>query len=134
MLVKIGKSIEIDVDANKLPANVMQHVVYIGLRNILMDAHAGITEEKHPGQVTEVSRAVAEKKLSAMYAGEVRAIAERETDPVRATALDIAERKARAEWKQTAGKEDKFDNPRKRAAEYLEKHPEIMEAAEAIMA
>lgn len=134
MLVKIGKDIEIDVDANKLPANAIEHVIYIGLRNILMDAHAGVTEEKYPGQVQETSRQVALKKLDAMYAGEIRVIAERETDPVRQTALDIAERKVRAEWKKTAGKEDKFDNPRKRAAEYLEQHPEIMAAAQAIMA
>jgi hypothetical protein len=132
MLVKIGKELEMDVDVDRLPANVMGHVVYIGLRNMLMDAHAGVTEEKFPGQVKEASKAIAMKKLDAMYAGEAGAFGGRETDPIRQVALDIAERKARKEWK-PASPEEKFDNPRKRAATYLEAHPEILEAAKAIM-
>jgi hypothetical protein len=96
MLVKIGKGIALDCDMSKLGlppesalSDVAAHIVYLGLRNTLMDAHAGITTDQE-GYVAS-SRAVSEKKLAAMYAGEVRATGgTRETDPVRAEAKRLA--------------------------------------------
>src|SRR5205823_3296487 len=64
MLVNAGKGIEVDVRVHDLPTQVMDHVVKIGLRNLLMDAHAGKSPEE--------SRVKVEAKLAAMYAGEVR--------------------------------------------------------------
>lgn len=129
MLVKVGKGIELEVDVTRFNSEVMDHIIKIGLRNILMDAHASATEEKYGDEFESVARAMAEKKLEVMYSGVVRVIAERETDPVRSMALDIAERLARAEWRKKPDGE-KFDNPRKRAAEYLDQHPDVMARAE----
>lgn len=74
MNVNIGKGIALDIDTAKIPANVMDHVVMIGLRNILMDSHAGITKETHPDNAarTDAAKGVAMKKLDAMLAGELR--------------------------------------------------------------
>jgi hypothetical protein len=64
MLVDCGKSIMVDVRVDELSKQVMDHVVNIGLRNLLMDAHAGKQgEEAH----TKVNN-----KLAAMYAGDIR--------------------------------------------------------------
>lgn len=96
MLVKIGKGIELDCDLSKLAlppesalSDVAAHIVYLGLRNTLMDAHAGITSDMD--DYVAKSQAVSEKKLAAMYAGEVRAAGgTRETDPVRSEAKRLA--------------------------------------------
>lgn len=91
MLVNIGKSIELDVNAEALPANALEHVIRMGLRNILMDSHASITKDTNPDDFAEVSKAVAEKKLAALMAGEVRVVGTREGDPVRAEAKRAAQ-------------------------------------------
>lgn len=88
MKVQIGKGIEIDVDVANLPANVAEHVVYIGMRNILMDAHASITTDEPDYQAKAL--AVSQKKLAAMMVGEVRVAGTREGDPVRAEAMRLA--------------------------------------------
>lgn len=92
MLVKIGKGIEMDVDTAKLGFEsltpVGESIVYLGLRNRLMDSHAGITTDE--ADYVEKSRAQAEKVLAALYAGEVRTVGTREGDPVRAEAKRLA--------------------------------------------
>ncbi len=88
MDIQIGKGITLPVDANSLPAAAMAHVVYIGLRNILMDSHAGISTDEPDYQAK--AQAVAEKKLAALMAGEVRVASTREGDPVKAEAVRIA--------------------------------------------
>ena len=90
MKVNIGKGIELDIDAIALPPNAMEHVIYIGLRNILMDSHASVTKETNPDDMADVAKAVAEKKLAALMSGEVRVVASREGDPVRAEAKRAA--------------------------------------------
>ncbi len=91
MNVNIGKGITLEVDELKLPSNVVEHIVYIGLRNVLMDTHAAITKNENPNDYVAKSRAVAEAKLQAMYNGEVRVNGERQRlDPVDAEARRIA--------------------------------------------
>jgi hypothetical protein len=81
MKVNIGRGIERDVDTSALTEGVMAHVVYIGLRNILMDAHAGATKTAGEGATEDAIRAVAEamvdKKLASLMAGEIRVAGER---------------------------------------------------------
>jgi hypothetical protein len=79
MQVNIGKGITVDVTVESLPAKAMEHVVYIGLRNVLMDAHANVTEKEYPVEADRLAaaRAMADKKLAALMAGEVRKVAER---------------------------------------------------------
>ncbi|MBV8227715.1 MAG: hypothetical protein JO232_21280 [Verrucomicrobia bacterium] len=87
MLVAIGKGIELDVDLARFNRDVMDHVVKIGLRNILMDSHATATAKCDPEGYVAKSRELAEKKLAALYAGVVRTQAAgggiaKPTDPV----------------------------------------------------
>lgn len=137
MLVKVGKGIELDIDIARIPGDItdpdtaLGHMMYLGLRNAIMDSHAGVTEEKHGDDVDAVKRAVAEKKLQAIYAGSVGRHVERETDPVRQIALVKASQRDKAIWSKTSKKGDKYDNPRTRAAAYLDKHPELLDAAQA---
>jgi len=97
MIVNIGKDIELNVDVTKLPENVRAHVEYIGLRNILMDAHASVTKESSANVYAD-SLAVAEKKLAAMYNGEIRVASSRTGDPVRALAIKLATNAIVADW------------------------------------
>lgn len=93
-MVNIGKSIALDVDFTRFPQNVVDHILYIGARNILMDSHANVTKEEAGDDMVAQARAVAEKKLAAMYGGEVRIGATRAPrDPVGA----IMARMARSE-------------------------------------
>lgn len=89
MKVNIGKGIELDIDTSKLNESVMAHVVYIGLRNILMDSHAAITKESDGDNMQANAEAAAMKKLDAMYNGEIRVAGTREGDPVRAEAIRL---------------------------------------------
>ena len=86
MLVNAGKGIEVDVRVADLPTLVMDHVVMIGLRNLLMDAHAG----KSPAE----SRTKVEAKLAALYSGELRmAVGVRgpKADPLNPAMLGMAQ-------------------------------------------
>lgn len=127
MLVNIGKEIELTVDVAKLPQNVMDHVVYIGLRNILMDSHAGVTSDKST-DVKGDSTAVAEKKLASMYAGEVRTIGTRTGDPVKAESIRIATGLVKAAAKKSG---EKFDAKQLRelAVALVGKNPAIEKQA-----
>jgi hypothetical protein len=95
MQVNIGKGITVDVTVESLPAKAMEHVIYIGLRNVLMDAHANVTEKEYPVEADRLAaaRAMADKKLAALMAGEVRKVAERgpRGDSVMREALRLAE-------------------------------------------
>lgn len=98
MQVNIGKGIELAIDATALPANALEHVIRIGLRNVLMDAHASITEKEFPveSERQDAARAVAEKKLAALMAGDVRVAGTRGPragDPVSAE-INVMARKA----------------------------------------
>ena len=94
IMVKIGKGIEMECPLpSAVSPEVRDHVWYIGLRNILMDSHAGVTLEKCDGDESKVvpeSRAVAEKKLAALIAGDLRTTSTREVDPVRREAVKLA--------------------------------------------
>lgn len=91
MLVRIGKTIELNVNVDALPQAALDHAIYIGLRNILMDSHASITKETNPTDFVDVAKAMAEKKLATLMSGEVRVTGTRESsDPVRAEAIKIA--------------------------------------------
>jgi hypothetical protein len=105
MKVNVGRGIERDVDTSALSEDVMAHVVYIGLRNILMDAHASAAKivEKGGGDVQAVAEAMVDKKLAALRAGEIRVAGERTrtTDPVKREAKRLATdyAKRRPDWK-----------------------------------
>jgi hypothetical protein len=94
MLVGIGKGIELDVDVTRFNREVHDHIVRIGVRNLLMDAHASATAKSDPEGYVKKSRALAEKKLASMYAGIVRVAnvggSKAPTDPVSQVILRLA--------------------------------------------
>jgi hypothetical protein len=109
MKVAIGKSIEMDVDITKLGlppegalSPVATHLVYLGLRNALMDSHAGVSD-------ADKAREAAERKLARFYDGEVRATAVREADPVRAEAMRMATKAVEAAYVKKGVKRKDFD-------------------------
>jgi hypothetical protein len=74
--VDVGKglSFSIDSDAIAKHQNVMDHVMMIGLRNILMDCHAGVKRDDFDDEISwrNAAKQKSEAKLSAMLAGEIR--------------------------------------------------------------
>jgi hypothetical protein len=88
--VNIGKSIDLDVDFASMPQAAIDHILYIGARNVLMDSHASITKESNPNDLVAAATAMAQKKLDALMRGEVRVQSTREGDPVRAEAIRMA--------------------------------------------
>lgn len=144
MIVNIGKTIELDVNVEALPANALEHVIRIGLRNILMDSHAGVNAKAMPEltaeQVVAQSKAVAEKKLAALLAGEVRVAGQRATrasvHPVAAEMAKLATTRVkdalRAKGLKVADYKDQME---RLVAGYTAKHAEKLRAdAEAIVA
>lgn len=108
MDVNIGKGITLAIDTTLIVGPVLDHVMKIGLRNILMDCHAGITKADHPTDYTALSKAKAEAKLAAMIAGDIRAA--RATsgitrDPVRAEALKMARKAVNAVFRKPKDKD-----------------------------
>lgn len=132
MDIVVGKGITLAVDVDALPGNALEHVIRIGLRNILMDAHAG---ESDPA----AARAKSEKKLEALMSGEVRVAGTREGDPVRAEAMRIATDMVKAAIRKAGKKLSDYENSaiREKAVEVLEsaKHgADVMTRAKANVA
>ena len=93
--IEIGKTLTVAVDTTKLNDAVMAHVVRIGVRNILMDAHASVKRDDCESDQDYRAKSLAQsmKKLEAMYRGEVRANATTRisnADPIEAEALRMA--------------------------------------------
>lgn len=120
MLVDIGNDGEaFAVDLTKLgyqdfpmiveEVEIVRHILYIGLKNILQDSHASVKETDFT--TDELWRAAksgrAQKKLDAIYAGDVRMVAASSGsrgDEVKKVAMQIIERHVRADWKKVGTK------------------------------
>ena len=129
MQVNVGKGITLDVDVTRLGfapeselSPVALHVIYLGVRNPVMDSHAGITKESGVDYVAQ-SRAQATKKLESMYAGEVRAAGTREGDPVKAEAMRLAIKAVQAAIRKAGKKVSDYDTKalREKAATVVDK-------------
>lgn len=134
--VNIGKGIELEVDFSAIPQAALDHILYIGARNILMDSHAGVNAKALPDltpeDVVAQSRATAEKKLAALLRGEVRSATTRESvDPVRAEALRMAQAVVTAAIRKAGAKVADYEKADLRAAaeKVLAKDASIMEQA-----
>jgi hypothetical protein len=130
MKVRIGKGLELDVNLERFNTAVMDHVVYTGLRNILMDSHSHHTKAEDGDNYVETSRAAAERKLEAMYNGEVRSPGggAREVDPVKVEAQRFATAQVKKHFKQI-GREADAKTIRHSAAKLIETNPSIMKTA-----
>jgi hypothetical protein len=94
MQVNIGKGLTMTVDETRFNPEVMNHIVSIGLRNLLGDAHANATAKADPTGYVAKSRELAERKLQSLYDGIVRAQSTggiaKPTDPVAQVILRLA--------------------------------------------
>ena len=102
--VEIGKGLRLDVDTQRINAHeaVFGHIVYIGLKNILQDSHAGAKREDFDSDEAykAASLAMAQKKLDAMYNGVLRA----NTSGPRASSVDPIQAEALREARVFVGK------------------------------
>src|SRR6516164_5842589 len=133
MLVPIGKRIELDVDPTRFNRDVMEHVVKIGLRNILTDSHANATQKADPQGYVAKSRELAERKLQSLYNGIVRTQAvggpKAPTDPVAMVILRLARKavqKDQAKEIAALPKSIRLAALNKRATEYATAHDETL--------
>lgn len=131
--INCGKGIELNVDFNSLPPNALEHLLKIGARNVLMDAHAGINAKAHPelstDDVVAQSRAVSEKKLAALMSGDVRVSSTREGDPVRAEAIAMAVAIVKGKVKAAGKKVSDYEASAIRAAAIKLVTPELLAKA-----
>jgi hypothetical protein len=134
--VNVGKSINVEIDFTAMPQAALDHILYIGARNILMDSHASITADEYPNadERQAAASSMVQKKLDALMRGEVRVQSTREGDPVRAEALrmatDIVKTKIRKAGKKVADYEAKAI--REAAAKIIT--PELLAQAKARVA
>jgi hypothetical protein len=130
MLIPVGKGIELDVDVNRFNNEVRDHIWKIGLRNLIMDAHASATAKAFPDTYLAKSREMAEKKLAALYAGVVRTQSAgngvaRPADPVAMVILRLARKqvqKDKAKELAAVAKEQRLAVLNKFATEYASAH------------
>jgi hypothetical protein len=152
----IGKGLTIEVDKERIRAQAesRDHVENIGLRNILMDAHASVKREDYEleGDYRAAKLALAQKKLDGLYNGKVRANASiaRAVDPVEAAAMRMARvfvngaamSKEKAQWfadwasvlEMPFGTEDEIKKLKAAAIAARAAMPEVLEAAKAEVA
>jgi hypothetical protein len=128
--LNIGKGIELAVDPSRFNNEVREHIMKIGLKNLLGDSHAGVTQKAHPTDFVEKSREAAERKLQGLYDGVVRTQSAgngiaKVTDPVALVILRLA-RKAvqrdKAKDLAAASKTDRLALLNKLAQDYATKH------------
>lgn len=123
MRVAIGKGLEVDVEVARFTNEVRDFVMRTGLRNLLMDSHASITQKAHGDDYINKSREMADKKLANLYAGITRAQSiggpKAPTDPVAMVILRLA-RKAVASRPEiaAAAKADRLATLNKLATAY----------------
>lgn len=107
----------VDVNVAKIPGDVndpsttLGSIVYLGLRNRLMDAHASVTADEYPNDAERAKAAEAKslKVLDALYAGEVRTVGTREGDPIKAEARRLAVKAIEAKARKAKKKIDRKD-------------------------
>lgn len=131
--VNVGKSINVEIDFTTMPQAALDHILYIGARNILMDSHASITSDEYPDadKRQAAASAMVQKKLDALMAGEVRVQSTREGDPVRAEALRMATDIVKAKIKKAGKKVADYEAKAVREAALKLVTPELLAQAKA---
>jgi len=128
--VNIGKGLVIDVDLTRLNPTVTEFILRNGLKNLLGDSHAGITQKAHPQDYIERSREAAQRKLQSLYDGITRAQVagngfKAPTDPVAMVVLRLSRKiiqRDRAKDLAAADKGERLALLNKLATEYAVAH------------
>lgn len=123
MQISIAKTHEIIVNTERFSDHVRQYIFDYGLKQVLNDAGSA-------GKNADEKLAMANKKLDALYAGEVRQA--RESDPVRAEARKMARAVIDRELKKVKKEWDDFD-PAHMAKLLNERAAKFMDAAKVIV-
>lgn len=131
--VNVGKGIEQQIDFSSMPQNAIDHLLYIGARNVLMDSHASITSDEYPDESErkDAAGAMVAKKLDALMSGEVRVQSTREGDPVRAEAIRMATAQITAVIKKAGKKVSDYKAADIRAKAVERVTPELLAQAKA---
>jgi hypothetical protein len=127
--INIGKGLTMEVEPSRFNGEVMNHIVSIGLRNLLGDAHTGATAKAYPDTYIAKSRELAERKLENLYNGVVRVATvggpKAPTDPVAQVILRLARKqvqKDKAKEIAAAPKDQRLAVLNKLATEYAQAH------------
>lgn len=112
---------------------VRDYVIRYGMTQILNDCHSQLTKDK-PDFSPENVMALVEKKLAAMYAGDLRVKrGESDRDPIGEMMIDIATNRIKAAARAKGVKLDK-DDLKARVANYVRQHADKLRAeAESIV-
>lgn len=134
MEIAIAKAnTSLDVNVEGLEPNVLEYVIKYGLTQILNDAHSSVTPASEPDDDARKAKALslAEKKLAALVAGEVRSHGTRTGDPVMAEAIRLATQIVRNAIKASGKKLGNYsaDQIRAAAVKYINSHSELLDAA-----
>ena len=73
LTLNVGKGLQFVIDRDRLNATVLDHAIYLGLKNMVQDAHATFTKKDHPNYI-ELSKAACERKIAALYEGQIRTV------------------------------------------------------------
>lgn len=140
MQINIGKlGTSIDVDVAKFAQPVNDYIFNYGLTQILNDCHSTVTATAEPDEAKRAAQvqALIDKKLEAMYAGDIRVASARTGDPVKAEAVRIATKAVVKHIKTAGGSKGKdpkaYTGAEIRAAvdKAIAANPAIMETAKA---
>jgi hypothetical protein len=145
--INIGKTDRaLQVDESKFTPAVMEYVIRYGLTQALNDAHSQITKASDPDAKLRADKAwnLANKKLDALYAGELRAErVGKPKDPVMVEAMAMAEaflvsQEVRKGVDEATARKRVAKLDRAKVADwsrgYLERNPEVVEKARALVA
>lgn len=93
--IQLGKAGSVEVDASRFTPEVRDYVFQYGLKQMLNDAHASVTALTNPDETERAAAkvAMAEKKLTSLYAGNVAQAREggKALDPMAKAMNEIAE-------------------------------------------
>lgn len=142
VIITSGEAGEISVDVAKLLESeaVANYVFQYGLRQIVGDVHAGLTKKVEPDddKRRDGKRALIEKKLASLYAGEVaQARVGFGGDPVKREGMAMAERDLKAKLPAIGKKVGDFDKAVWRSLvekQFAKGEAEYRKAAEAKLA
>lgn len=129
--INVGKGMSMLVNFGAMPQAAIDHCLYIGARNILMDSHASITADEYPNESArkDAAEAMIAKKYEALMRGEVRVQSTREGDPVRAEALRMATDQIKAIIKKAGRKVSDYDGKAIREKALARITPELLATA-----
>jgi hypothetical protein len=115
----------VDVEFSTLPEEAQLHIIEYGLRQNLNDRVAGEAD-------ADIGMALINKRLASLGAGDFRSTGGRESDPVMAEAKRLASVAVKNAIRKAGKKVADYEDQLKGLIEsFLDKHPEVLDVADA---